>query len=55
MKYLLERRAALGGHLPKRRPKAEETLTVPGLDAFQSVLEPTQEGREISSTQAFVR
>ncbi|MEK6668192.1 MAG: pyruvate dehydrogenase (acetyl-transferring), homodimeric type [Pseudomonadota bacterium] len=55
MKYLHERRQALGGYLPKRRPKAEETLTVPGLDAFQSVLEPTAEGREISTTQAFVR
>ncbi len=55
MTYLHERRQALGGYLPKRRPKAEETLPVPGLDAFQSVLEPTQEGREISTTQAFVR
>ena len=55
MKYLHERRQALGGYLPKRRPKAEETLPVPGLDAFQSVLEPTPEGREISTTQAFVR
>jgi len=55
MKYLHERRQALGGYLPKRRPKAEETLTVPGLDAFQSILEPTAEGREISTTQAYVR
>ena len=55
MTYLHERRQALGGYLPKRRPKAEETLPVPGLEAFQSVLEPTTEGREISTTQAFVR
>ncbi len=55
MKYLHERRQALGGYLPKRRPKAEETLPVPDLSAFQSVLEPTPEGREISTTQAFVR
>src|SRR5690606_8874851 len=55
MKYLLERRQALGGFLPKRRTKAEETLPVPELSAFQSVLEPTAEGREISTTQAFVR
>jgi pyruvate dehydrogenase E1 component len=55
MTYLHERRKALGGYLPKRRPKADETLPVPDLSAFQSVLEPTPEGREISTTQAFVR
>jgi pyruvate dehydrogenase E1 component len=55
MTYLHERRQALGGYLPKRRPKADETLHVPDLSAFQSVLEPTPEGREISTTQAFVR
>jgi pyruvate dehydrogenase E1 component len=55
MAYLQERRQALGGYLPKRRPKAEETLPVPDLSAFQSILEPTAEGREISTTQAFVR
>jgi pyruvate dehydrogenase E1 component len=55
MQYLHARRQALGGYLPKRRPKAEETLPVPELSAFQSVLEPTTEGREISTTQAFVR
>ena len=55
MSYLHERRLALGGYLPKRRPKADETLPVPDLSAFQTVLEPTPEGREISTTQAFVR
>ncbi|MCM5569389.1 pyruvate dehydrogenase (acetyl-transferring), homodimeric type [Burkholderiaceae bacterium FT117] len=55
MKYMLERRAALGGSLPQRRPKSSEKLPVPGLDAFKAVLEPTAEGREISTTQAFVR
>ncbi len=55
MKYLHERRQALGGYLPKRRQKADEQLTVPALDAFKAVLEPTAEGREISTTQAFVR
>ena len=55
MKYLHERRAALGGYLPQRRMKADEQLVVPPLSAFQNVLEPTPEGREISSTQAFVR
>ncbi|TAK99016.1 MAG: pyruvate dehydrogenase (acetyl-transferring), homodimeric type, partial [Aquabacterium sp.] len=55
MQYLHGRRAALGGYLPQRRTKAEEALAVPELSAFQSVLEPTAEGREISTTQAFVR
>jgi pyruvate dehydrogenase E1 component len=55
MKYLQERRQALGGYLPKRRAKADEQLKVPGLDAFKAVLDPTAEGREISTTQAFVR
>ncbi|WP_291743008.1 pyruvate dehydrogenase (acetyl-transferring), homodimeric type [Limnobacter sp. UBA1615] len=55
IKYLHERRQALGGYLPKRRREADEKLKVPGLDAFEAVLEPTKEGREISTTQAFVR
>ncbi|HSI56627.1 MAG TPA: pyruvate dehydrogenase (acetyl-transferring), homodimeric type [Ideonella sp.] len=55
MKYLQERRAALGGYLPKRRPRAEEDLKVPDLDTFKAVLDATAEGREISTTQAFVR
>jgi len=55
MKYLHERRRQLGGYLPQRRPKAEESLPVPELSAFQAVLEATAEGREISTTQAYVR
>jgi len=55
MQYLHERRQALGGYLPKRRRRADEALPVPALDAFKPVLEPTAEGREISTTQAFVR
>jgi pyruvate dehydrogenase E1 component len=55
MKYLHERRQALGGYLPKRRPKADENFTVPPLETFKAVLEPTAEGREISTTQAYVR
>ena len=55
MKYLHERRKALGGYLPKRRPKAEESFTVPPLETFKAVLEATAEGREISTTQAYVR
>ncbi len=55
MKYLRERREALGGYLPKRRPKADEQLTAPALEDFRVMLDPTSEGREISTTQAFVR
>ena len=55
MQYLHARRKALGGYLPKRRVKADEQLAVPELSAFQAVLEATPEGREISTTQAFVR
>ncbi|ROT45220.1 pyruvate dehydrogenase (acetyl-transferring), homodimeric type [Pusillimonas sp. NJUB218] len=55
MKYLHERRQALGGYLPKRRPRATEQFKAPALEAFKPVLEPTAEGREISTTQGFVR
>jgi pyruvate dehydrogenase E1 component len=55
MRYLHERRKALGGYLPHRRTKADEQFTVPSLDIFKSVMEPTAEGREISTTQAYVR
>ena len=55
MKYLHERREKLGGYLPQRRAKADEQFTVPSLSTFQAVLDPTVEGREISTTQAYVR
>jgi pyruvate dehydrogenase E1 component len=55
MKYLQERRKALGGYLPSRRVKADESFEIPALSTFQAVLEPTAEGREISTTQAYVR
>ncbi|MBC7415756.1 MAG: pyruvate dehydrogenase (acetyl-transferring), homodimeric type [Herminiimonas sp.] len=55
MIYLHERRKALGGYLPQRRRQADETLPVPALSAFKAVLDPTAEGREISTTQAYVR
>ncbi|MBD8564170.1 pyruvate dehydrogenase (acetyl-transferring), homodimeric type [Oxalobacteraceae sp. CFBP 8763] len=55
MVYLHERRKALGGYLPQRREKSDEKLAVPALASFKGVLEPTPEGREISSTQAYVR
>jgi pyruvate dehydrogenase E1 component len=53
LEYLLERRASLGGFLPKRRTKAEP-LPLPELDAFKTQLEGTGE-REASTTMAFVR
>ena len=55
MQYLHARRKDLGGYLPHRREKSDESFTVPALDAFKAVLDPTAEGREISTTQAFVR
>ena len=55
MVYLHARRKALGGFLPQRRMQADETLVVPPLSAFQNVLDATPEGREISTTQGFVR
>ncbi|MEG0558164.1 MAG: pyruvate dehydrogenase (acetyl-transferring), homodimeric type, partial [Comamonas sp.] len=55
MKYLHERRKALGGYLPHRRQQADEQFTAPTLDTFKAILEPTPEGREISTTQAYVR
>jgi len=55
MLYLHERRKALGGYLPKRRTRADEKLKAPALEVLRPVLEPTAEGREISTTQAFVR
>jgi len=54
MKYLLERRAALGGFLPQRRRQAHQSPAVPKLEAFEAQLK-SSEGREISTTMAFVR
>jgi pyruvate dehydrogenase E1 component len=53
MRYLRERRASLGGHVPARATEAPP-LPVPELSAFQSQLGGTGE-REISTTMAFVR
>ncbi|HEU4975945.1 MAG TPA: pyruvate dehydrogenase (acetyl-transferring), homodimeric type, partial [Baekduia sp.] len=53
MRYLRERREALGGSLPQRRTTAPP-LPVPELSAFKAQLEGTGE-REISTTMAFVR
>ena len=53
MRYLRERRAALGGTLPMRQ-RESKPLEIPPLDTFKSQLEGTGE-REISTTMAFVR
>ncbi|MBV8955964.1 MAG: pyruvate dehydrogenase (acetyl-transferring), homodimeric type, partial [Solirubrobacterales bacterium] len=53
MRYLRERREALGGSMPVRRRRAEP-LQVPPVDLFESQLAGTGE-REISTTMAFVR
>ncbi|OGA00949.1 MAG: pyruvate dehydrogenase (acetyl-transferring), homodimeric type [Betaproteobacteria bacterium RIFCSPLOWO2_02_67_12] len=55
MKYLHERRRALGGYLPQRRAKADAVPQVPPLQAFEALLKGSGEGREISTTMAFVR
>jgi pyruvate dehydrogenase E1 component len=53
MRYMLERREALGGFVPARR-RGERALDVPDLDAFKSQLKGSGE-RRISTTMAFVR
>ncbi|BEP52290.1 MULTISPECIES: pyruvate dehydrogenase (acetyl-transferring), homodimeric type [Variovorax] len=53
MKYLHERRAALGGYLPQRRRKST-ALEIPPLSTFERLLKDTGE-REISTTMAFVQ
>ena len=53
MKYLKERTQAMGGSVPARRRKTRP-LEVPPLSAFDAQLKGT-EGREISTTMAFVR
>ncbi len=52
--YMQQRRAELGGHLPSRRTKSY-ALDVPVLSDFKALLEASGEGREISTTMAFVR
>ncbi|MBA4707408.1 pyruvate dehydrogenase (acetyl-transferring), homodimeric type [Aquitalea aquatica] len=53
MKYMRERRAALGGYLPARKP-VKAPLAIPGLHVFDSQLGDSGE-REFSTTMAFVR
>jgi pyruvate dehydrogenase E1 component len=53
IKYLKERRQALGGYLPSRQ-KTAIPLEIPPLSAFDAQLQGTGD-REISTTMAFVR
>ncbi|MCI4680738.1 pyruvate dehydrogenase (acetyl-transferring), homodimeric type [Rhodoblastus acidophilus] len=53
MNYLRARREALGGYLPARR-RQSEPLVIPPLSSLEAQLKST-EGREISTTMAFVR
>ena len=53
LRYLRERREALGGYLPARAVKAEP-LATPELSTFSALLEGSGE-REMSTTMAFVR
>lgn len=53
-RYLHEHREALNGYLPYRK-STYKSLQVPPLKAFDSVLKGSGEGREISTTMAFVR
>ena len=53
IEYMHARRRELGGYLPLREP-SRESLAVPGLEAFEQLLEGTGE-REISTTMAAVR
>ncbi|MBI2399019.1 MAG: pyruvate dehydrogenase (acetyl-transferring), homodimeric type [Xanthomonadales bacterium] len=54
VQYMKSRRAALGGSLPQRRRKADESLPVPELATFDRLLKSSGE-REISTTMAFVQ
>jgi len=54
MKYMRERRDALGGFLPARR-RQSASLEVPPLSTFETLLKESGAGREFSTTMAFVR
>lgn len=52
--YMRERQQAMGGFIHHRRRKAE-ALQIPPLSAFETLLKASGEGRETSTTMAFVR
>jgi pyruvate dehydrogenase E1 component len=53
IKYMMERREALGGFLPKRKKQGNK-LNVPSIETFSNQLKSSGD-REISTTMAFVR
>ncbi|MDW8131729.1 MAG: pyruvate dehydrogenase (acetyl-transferring), homodimeric type, partial [Bryobacterales bacterium] len=53
MRYLRERRKALGGYLPERKPR-QVRVEAPELEYFEELLTGSA-GREVSTTMAFVR
>lgn len=52
--YMQSKRKSLGGFLHRRQRKADP-LQIPPLSAFESLLKASGEGRESSTTMAFVR
>ncbi len=54
IRYMHERRKALGGYLPKRRLEADETLSIPSLSIFDALLKNSGD-RKHSTTMVFVR
>lgn len=52
--YMQERRRAMGGFFHRRKTSAK-TLEIPALSAFDTLLKAGGEGRESSTTMAFVR
>lgn len=54
LKYMHERRQALGGFVTRRRERAAP-LEVPALSAFEPLLKASGEGREVSTTMSIVR
>jgi pyruvate dehydrogenase E1 component len=52
--YMKKKRDDLGGYLPARREKSD-ALKIPELSVFEPMMKGTSEGREISTTMAFVR
>lgn len=54
LNYMKQKREDLGGYLPARREKSD-ALKIPALSTFDVLLKGSGEGREISTTMAFVR
>ncbi len=55
VRYLLERRRALGGSLPKRRNTPPSPVQLPGWDLYEEFTKGTKTKDGVSTTMAFVR